>query len=445
MRDMVPRLAWVFALAVVLPLALGAQTPRVAPPIGDVFSSKSCETPDRDAGCAPVRFGWGDCPDHRGACDWCYGQHGVFAYVRRVHKTYNLSSGCDDLGQQAPGDVFWVVADAGTRERMNAAGADCQSTGRLGLICQVDPSAFKNPGRGRSPQNPQERPPAAADPAAEAARQIATGWNQPGARLKAGVSYTSTGFSGQRLHAVRITGEAGFRVALSGPGGLRLGQAVAQGSIRNGKVGGEVGGGTGTFSNWSPNLSRDTRIAPGGPVIQGGRVTAPNRSLQGTTPKPRSLLGWTGQGFFVADVPAFQDAEAQRRFLEQNVIAQRGATEGLGGLGRLLASGDDVHRRVAMGPQGLNPQQAGDTPNARAVAGVSADGGTLFLLIEEGNGQAYPPKGATTEQMVRLLSALGARDAVLFDGGGSAEIAVPARGVESLGGGGRNLPTWILF
>ena len=428
--------------ALALPLALAAQTPRVAPPMGDVFSTNSCETPDRDAGCAPVRFGWGDCPDRRGACDWCYGRHGVFAYVRRTNRTYRLSSGCNDLAHQDPGDVFWVVADAGTEERMNAAGADCQQTDRLGLICQVPTNDFKGTagaGRGRSPQGSRKKPPAV-DPVAEAARQIAAGWNQPGSRLKAGVSYTAATFAGKPLHAVRITGDAGFRAALAGPGGIRLGAAVA-----SGRANGEVGGVTGTFSNWSPDLPPGTPIAPGGPVIHGGKVAAPNRSFKGSTPMPRSFLGWTGQGFFVADVPAFPSAAAQQSFLQQDLINGRGAKEGLGGLGRLLADGDDVHGKAAMGQQGFDGAQAGDRPNARAVAGVSADGGTLFLLVEEGNGQARPPSGAATGQMVRLLSALGARDAVLMDGGGSAEIAVPDRGVDNHSGDGRKLPTWILF
>ncbi|MDP9120048.1 MAG: phosphodiester glycosidase family protein [Acidobacteriota bacterium] len=412
------------------PFAAHTQTPRAAPPMGDVFNSNSCETPDRDSGCAPVRWGWGDCPGSKAPCDWCYGRHGVFAYVRRTNRIYRLSSGCTNLAQLDPADVFWLVADAGTEQRMGAAGARCQRIDRVGLVCQVPPSDFKQTREGGTPQTTEKKP-KADDPAVAAARQIIAGWNQKQAVLRGGIRYTSTDFDGQKLHAVRLTAQDGFRVALAGPQGARLGEAVPTG---------EVGGVTGTFSNW-PSRS----VAPGGPVIHQGQVAAPNRSLKGSTPMPRSFLGWTGRAFFIDDLEAYGDAKTQGDFLQRSYIGGMGTKEGIGGLGHLLKDGSDIHRKEAMGAQGFDSAQAGDTPNARALAGVSADGGTLYLLVEEGDGTARPPRGAGTGEMIRILSGLGATNAVLLDGGGSAQIAVPSKHVDTRGGGGRKLPTWILF
>jgi hypothetical protein len=418
-------------------------------PRSDVFNSNSCETPDRARGCAPVRWGWGNCPGSREACDWCYGQRGVFAYVRRTNRTYKLSSGCENLETQSPSDVFWVVTDDDTRSRMEAADADCRDMGSLGLICQDTGGRFRstrNPAQPGAPDSKPSRPPVAqpSTAAQQVARQIIDGWRQPGSRLKAGVSYTSTSFGGRRMHAVRVSGGNGLRVAFaSDAGGVPLNKALSgkDAVISPGIPGGLSGGVTGTFSNWPARKGQ--AIAPGGPVIQGGKVALPNRSIGGQgRPVERSFLGWDGSGFFVADLPA-TDAPGFRSFLNDTILGRYSAQEGVGGLGRLLAGGMDVHSGIAQGRQGLDRNQAGDTRNARAVAGVSRDGGTLFLLVEEGNGAVG--QGATTKEMADILLGLGALDGVILDGGGSAQIAIPSRSVNNHAGDGRNLPTWILF
>src|SRR5579872_5497124 len=76
-------------LGIVLLLCVSAQSPQPA--------DSCCYTPARGANCPPVRFGWGNCPGSRLACDWCYGPSGVFAYSPRG-SVYTLSSGCNNLG-----------------------------------------------------------------------------------------------------------------------------------------------------------------------------------------------------------------------------------------------------------------------------------------------------------------------------------------------------------
>jgi hypothetical protein len=434
----------ILATPLLTPAAGDAQ--RGAPtaqPNMDSFASKGCETPDRTTGCAPVRWGWGNCPGSREACDWCYGQHGVFAYVRRTNRTYKLASGCENLEAQDPSDVFWVVTDEGTRDRMEEARANCQDSGRLGLVCQVDPRAYRQPSRTSSPATPPSAP--SQEPEVQrAAQHILDGWGRQDAQLEGGVSYTAASFAGQRLHALRIAGANGFRVALaSGSRGVSLGDAVAGRGVRGAVANRLTGGVTGTFSNWpalAPSGGPKPAIAPGGPVIQGGKVVLANRTIGGQgTPLARSFLGWTGSGFLVQDLPATDAASFS------NALGRLGVNEGLGGLGRLLAGGRDVHVDLAQRQQRLDRNQAGDTRNARVVAGVSRDGGTLIVLVQEGNGNAVPPRGAGTQEVAAILLSLGAWEGVILDGGGSAQIAIPSRGVNNHASDGRTLPTWILF
>ena len=68
--------------------------------------------------------------------------------------------------------------------------------------------------------------------------------------------------------------------------------------------------------------------------------------------------------------------------------------------------------------------------DSRSGAGVSADGKTLYLLVVEGErfsksiGLSYPQCG-------EIFRAMGCRDALEFDGGGSSELCINGRSVLS--------------
>src|SRR5580658_9802510 len=116
-------------------------------------SNAACYTPARGPQCPTVRFGWGNCPGSRQACDWCYGPNGVFAYTPRGSQ-YTLSSGCNQLGS----NTTWATRDPQVAQSMTSAGGNCTPDGRGGYTCSnVDPAQYKlaancgNPGCGVSP------------------------------------------------------------------------------------------------------------------------------------------------------------------------------------------------------------------------------------------------------------------------------------------------------
>src|SRR5438552_718943 len=114
------RRTWHTGLGLVALLIAGAAQ---SPTQQDFCSSPaSCYTPARGPNCPQVRFGWGDCPGSRQACDWCYGPDGVFAYAPRG-STYTLGSGCNQLGSNAT----WATKNPQIAQSMTKAGGNCAS------------------------------------------------------------------------------------------------------------------------------------------------------------------------------------------------------------------------------------------------------------------------------------------------------------------------------
>jgi hypothetical protein len=113
-----------------------------SPARGDrVASDESCYTPARGPKCPRVRFGWGNCPGSRQACDWCYSPDGhVFAYSPRT-SVYSLTSGCDQLGSS----TIWSTTNEQIVQRMKDAGGKCNSDGHGGFLCtNVDSKRYKD-------------------------------------------------------------------------------------------------------------------------------------------------------------------------------------------------------------------------------------------------------------------------------------------------------------
>jgi hypothetical protein len=287
------------------------------------------------------------------------------------------------------------------------------------LIAQVSPGSQPVPQQQLDTSDPKV-----------AAHSILQGWSSA-KPLRGAVLYTTTRFKGQTLHAVKIAAPIfiGYQ-----EGGVTLKRMV------DGQGNTIIGGVTGTFSAW-PNKP----LGVGGPVVQNGKMVAPQYGRTGIAPlAPRSFLGYGPNGFLIEEIPAFQNLDVRARDLKAYVEGF-GASQGIGGLARLLRSGSDVHAIYAKGAQRFDDRQISDEPNARAVAGVSADRRTLMLLIEEGNGQANPPTGAGMAEMGKILLVLGAPDAVGMDNGGSAQIYIPSQRANNRPNDGRALTTWILF
>jgi hypothetical protein len=283
---------------------------------------------------------------------------------------------------------------------------------------------------------PDKRPPAAREEKTPEAKAVSDDirrkWNTS-RPLKAGVSYASASFRGQKLHAVKVTG--GITIGFN-PNGKTL-----QGFVSDHP--GVTGAVTGTFSDWAPGSTRPPNV--GGPVVVDGKMVAPKYGQTGAFPfAPRSFLGYApGRGFFVQEIPALPTNRARQL---QPTVEGLDAAQGLGGLGRLLDRGQDVHDTYARRGQQFGPGQVSDAPNARAVAGVADGGRTLVLLIEEGNGNGRPPTGAGLGDMAGVLKGLGVSDAVIMDGGGSAQIYIPGvPGADNHPRDARALPTAILF
>jgi hypothetical protein len=383
------------------------------PPAGDVFSTQGCETPGREPSCPAVRWGWGDCPGQpRVACDWCYGKEGVFAYVRRTNRSFELSSACEHLAELPPGDVIWSTGDPEVAERMEEAGGSCRPLQGV-ILCQgvrTDDFRRAQPGAGR---------PAPADPQAAAAEELRRQWESPAEQGRR-VAYGRVTHGGDTLHGVRIRG--GVRVAVASPA-RTVPQTVA-GAVQGGQV---EGGVTGTF--FSPRT-----FQPAGPVVAGGRVVAAQRPAHGNRFVPRSCLVCGPSGCSIRDLPVDPSPAALQARLADMV--RSGVTDGLGGLGRLLAAGE-----VRIDPAQELADLGSPARDARVVAGIDRDG-AVVLLVQQGDDRAR--RGATARELARVLQGLGVTDAVLLDGGGSTQISIPGRGV-LYQAEPRPQPTAILF
>jgi hypothetical protein len=92
-----------------------------------------------------------------------------------------------------------------------------------------------------------------------------------------------------------------------------------------------------------------------------------------------------------------------------------GIYNAVSGGGFVLQNGVDV----------VNGSIAGDplNPNPRSVAGVSQNGQFLYLMAIDGRQAGYSA-GVTQSEEADLMSALGAWNAINFDGGGSTALAV---------------------
>ncbi|MBC5809134.1 MAG: hypothetical protein DLM53_08490 [Candidatus Eremiobacter antarcticus] len=99
---------------------------------------------------------------------------------------------------------------------------------------------------------------------------------------------------------------------------------------------------------------------------------------------------------------------------------------------------NDVFNAVGGGPllmqdgKTVNDANApsADETNVRnpvTAAGVSADGNRLWLVVVDGRAPGYSV-GLTRPQLASLLQALGARDGIAFDSGGSSEMVVRDEG-----------------
>jgi hypothetical protein len=308
------------------------------------------------------------------------------------------------------------------------------------------PMPWEQPADAAEPQRPRTQvrvPPLS--PAQQAARQLESSWRP----LKAGVSYATTMFNGQPLHAVKITGP--IRIGYAPQGARLQGFIDGKGTALDNRGTRAIGAVTGTFSDFGiPKRGEPEHIAQlGGPVVQDGKLVAPlpPKVGVGALDAPRSFLGYGPNGYFIEETGKFATAEARAA----KVVGFGGTPrpggpllQGVGGLGQLLHNGIDVHKDSKTRQVFKNSGQLSDAANANAVAGI-LNSNTLYLLVEEGNGNLKRPTGAGAGQLAEVLQQLHVKEAVMMDGGGSAQIYIPGVVDTRPGGSGRKLPSAILF
>ncbi|MDB5905411.1 MAG: Phosphodiester glycosidase [Betaproteobacteria bacterium] len=282
-------------------------------------------------------------------------------------------------------------------------------------------------------------------PAQQAATQLENSWRP----LKAGVSYATTMFNGQPLHAVKITGP--IRIGYAPQGARLQGFIDGTGTTLDNRGTRAIGAVTGTFSDFRiPKRGEPEHIAQlGGPVVQDGKLVAPlpPKVGVGALDAPRSFLGYGPNGYFIEEIEKFATPEARAA----KVVGFGGTPrpggpllQGVGGLGQLLHNGIDVHKDSITHQVFKNSGQLSDTANANAVAGI-LDRNTLYLLVEEGNGNLKRPTGAGAGQLAAVLQELQVKEAVMMDGGGSAQMYIQGVVDTRPGSSGRKLPSAILF
>ncbi len=84
---------------------------------------------------------------------------------------------------------------------------------------------------------------------------------------------------------------------------------------------------------------------------------------------------------------------------------------------------------------------------ARSAIGITSTGKVLFVTVEQGNGarrRRNRTSGINLAEMASLMRALGARDAVNLDGGGSATLVVGGRIVNALPRGERTVSATLV-
>jgi hypothetical protein len=98
---------------------------------------------------------------------------------------------------------------------------------------------------------------------------------------------------------------------------------------------------------------------------------------------------------------------------ELEVEGRGGIAHAAGGFHRILHDGELTGRAL---------QKAAGPRHARSAAGLSAGGGTLYLMVIDGGRPGR--QGATEAETALILKQLGARDVLNLDGGGSSALAL---------------------
>ncbi|MBM3273732.1 MAG: phosphodiester glycosidase family protein [Candidatus Sericytochromatia bacterium] len=250
--------------------------------------------------------------------------------------------------------------------------------------------------------------------------------------IAAGVRYSRISHGGRNLHALEL--------APGVPLSVWIGSPTGSGSSRLTATVPEMAKNAVLALNGSFSSPADAPISQAlGPVIRAGRVEVNSAtSKPGWGPVPRSFIGWgVNGGAFIGETRAGETGEMLRNRLNQE---GRMPCDVLGGLGSLLIAGrlaDDHARNV----QGLVDGQASNVPNARTLAGLTPDG-RVIVLIQEGD--AGQRQGAGVRQLGQMLQALGATEGVILDGGGTAQVVIPSRQVDSRAGQHqRQIPTGL--
>ncbi len=130
-------------------------------------------------------------------------------------------------------------------------------------------------------------------------------------------------------------------------------------------------------------------------------------------------VGWHYSSGKIISKPAGDKLRATMLVMEDGSVVLRPDLRELPPKTRYAVSGNAM---VLIGGEIVSKDNAG-IRHPRSVVGISADGGTLYLVAVDGRQEGYS-RGANMVELGELMKQFGARHAINFDGGGSTAMIV---------------------
>jgi hypothetical protein len=141
-----------------------------------------------------------------------------------------------------------------------------------------------------------------------------------------------------------------------------------------------------------------------------------------TIPRDGAVLAAYGPGSRANEVQALADGDTVKLMLTTLPRPRHGASPSLliGGWPRILRNGVNVASEAPV-VEGTISRNA-EAKHPRTAIGFSRDSTTLFVMVVDG--RSAKSAGATLVELASLMRAVGAWDAMNFDGGGSTTMVV---------------------
>jgi len=184
----------------------------------------------------------------------------------------------------------------------------------------------------------------------------------------------------------------------------------------------------------TPRFGARTRTAPGGheAILRGGRVVSVRRGGDAPIPRDGQVLSGTGDAaaFLRAAAPVGAGPRVRALLRAGAQTVDPADHESISGGGPRLVR--DGRVTVTAAAEGF-PRADARSRQPRTLAGVDARG-RLLLVTVDGRRPGWSA-GVTLAEAARTMIALGARDALALDGGGSTTMVIRGRVVNRPSGG----------